>query len=436
MNATKIFTGLTCLLSTFITVQAQTNGQWGLGVNFRHSQIPYANNISSSVSNTNPIIFYEDDTFFLRGEEGGFKLYNEDKTQIELLGKRRFVNVPRTIGNDYQLDAMDFGVRLNHETSDNSNWRIEALTTSGWRSQLYAGHDWNFQFGQLELAANAGVRLKDSRYNSYYYGLDGVVDGGGQYIPVGVEGLLGVDARYPIGAGWYLTAGLEWTQLDAHARKSDFIDRSGYGAMKMGLIYFEGNDSDFAFNFKEGSYIRGAHGWATPSNLGDILAGNTESHEYNNQMTSVFYGHPLKENWLDLPLQVDVYLHSGLIYHYKAPDQDRILEGVTSIKAYVNIPWPVNWRFGAAQGLSYVTDITGVERAEMERKEYNSSKLMNYLDLSFDVNLGDLFNSRTLDPAWLGWSIHHRSSIFEQASQFGRIKGGSNYNTVYLQWHF
>lgn len=436
MNATKIFTGFTCLLTTAISVQVQANAQWGLGINFRHSQVPYSNNVSGSVSNTAPVIYYEDDFIFFRGEEGGLKLFSEDNTHIELLGKRRFVNVPRTIGNDYQLDAMDFGVRLNHDTSENSNWRFEALTTSGWRSQLYAGHDWNFEFGQLELGASAGLRLKDSRYNSYYYGLDGVVKDGGHYVPAGIEGLIGVNARHPIGAGWYLTAGLEWTQLDAHARKSAPIDRSGYGAMKLGVAFFEGNDSNFDINFKEGSYIRGAHGWATPSNLSHIFNGNTVSDEYNNQLTSVFYGHPLKEDWLELPLQVDVYFHTGLAYHYKSGNQNRILEGIASIKAYVNIPWPFNWRIGGAQGLSYLSDITGIEQQEMDRKEYEPSGLMNYLDITFDVNLGDLFNSRTLDPAWLGWSIHHRSAIFEQASQFGRIKGGSNYNTVYLQWHF
>ena len=435
MNATKIVTGFTCLLTSLVSAQTQANGQWGLGINFRHSQIPYANNISNSVSNATPVIYYEDDSIFFRGEEGGFKLYSEEKTHIELVGKRRFVNVPRSVGNDYQLDAMDFGVRLNRDTSDSSNWRFEALTTSGWRSQLYAGHDWNFQFGQLELSTNAGLRLKDSRYNSYYYGLDGVVDNG-QYVPVGVEGLLEIDARYPIGAGWYLTAGLEWAQLDHHARNSEAIDGSGYGAIKMGLVFFEGNDSDLSFDFKEGSYIRGAHGWATPSNLSHIFGGTMVSDEHNNQMTSVFYGHPLKENWLDLPLQVDMYLHTGLAYHYKSSVQDRALEGIVSIKGYVNIPWPFKWRIGAAQGLSYITDVSYIERSEMDRKEYEPSKLMNYLDITFDANLGDMFNVRSLDPAWVGWSIHHRSAIFEQASQFGRIKGGSNYNTVYLQWHF
>jgi len=61
---------------------------------------------------------------------------------------------------------------------------------------------------------------------------------------------------------------------------------------------------------------------------------------------------------------------------------------------------------------------------------------MNYLDFSLDINLGELFGLKDLSTLWLGYSIHHRSSIFENASHFGRIKGGSNYNTVYLQWHF
>ena len=106
------------------------------------------------------------------------------------------------------------------------------------------------------------------------------------------------------------------------------------------------------------------------------------------------------------------------------------------IKAYYTIKWPLRWRLGVAEGLSYVSDITYIEAAEMEEKGYRSSELMNYLDFSIDVNLGDLIGVKGLEDAWLGYSIHHRSSIFESASQFGRIKGGSNYNTIYLQFDF
>jgi len=98
------------------------------------------------------------------------------------------------------------------------------------------------------------------------------------------------------------------------------------------------------------------------------------------------------------------------------------------------LPWKI--RFGVAEGLSYVSNVTYIERSEMERKGYRPSELMNYLDFSLDINLGDVFNSTKLQNTWLGYSIHHRSSIFESAQQFGRIKGGSNYNTFYLQFTF
>jgi MipA family protein len=85
--------------------------------------------------------------------------------------------------------------------------------------------------------------------------------------------------------------------------------------------------------------------------------------------------------------------------------------------------------------LSYVRDITYIEGTELDKKGYEPSNLLNYLDFSLDMHLGDIFG-RKLDKVWLGYSIHHGSATFETASHFGRIKGGSNYNSVYLQWHF
>jgi outer membrane protein len=107
-----------------------------------------------------------------------------------------------------------------------------------------------------------------------------------------------------------------------------------------------------------------------------------------------------------------------------------------AMKAYYTIKWPLRWRFGFGEGLSYSTEINGLERADILSKYEKASKLLNYLDFSLDVNLGDITTVKQLDTLWLGYSIHHRSAIFEESSLFGRIKGGSNYNSVYLQWHF
>jgi outer membrane protein len=149
-------------------------------------------------------------------------------------------------------------------------------------------------------------------------------------------------------------------------------------------------------------------------------------------MTSIFYEHPLTDRILGLP--IDVYIGSGLALHWSSEVQDSTFELVAKIHFYYTFTWPVRWRIGVAEGFSWIEEVTYIERENMESKDYRPSQLMNYLDFTLDVNLGDIFRSSALENAWLGFSIHHRSSIFESASQFGRIKGGSNYPSIYIQW--
>ena len=114
-------------------------------------------------------------------------------------------------------------------------------------------------------------------------------------------------------------------------------------------------------------------------------------------------------------------------------DRARFYEYALGIKADYTITWPVRWRIGVAEGLSYSSQISYVERTELEAKGYRPSKLLNYLDFTVDINVGDIFSAKSLRNTYFGYSIHHRSGIFETGSQFGRIKGGSNYTTLYLQ---
>ena len=91
-------------------------------------------------------------------------------------------------------------------------------------------------------------------------------------------------------------------------------------------------------------------------------------------------------------------------------------------------------RLGLAEGVSYMDEVIYIEKSEIEEKGLKPSSLSFYLDASVDLNLGFLHDN--LEPLWIGAAIHHRSSGFEEVSLFGRLKSGSNYNTVYLQWHF
>lgn len=173
-------------------------------------------------------------------------------------------------------------------------------------------------------------------------------------------------------------------------------------------------------------------------------------------MTSIFYGHPIADDLFGLQ-DLDLYFTTGLVYHLGSDPYSQTLEPgeginigntpltlsydsqptqeyVLGIKAYYNIHWPFLWRVGFAEGISYIRDVTNLEQREMDKKGYRASNLMNYLDFSVDVDLAPWLLKDSDQSLFLGVSVHHRSSIFEQSSSFGRIKGGSNYPSVYLQY--
>jgi outer membrane protein len=163
-------------------------------------------------------------------------------------------------------------------------------------------------------------------------------------------------------------------------------------------------------------------------------------------MVSIFYGHPVADSLFGVEA-IDVYLTPGLVYHrpadpYTDPDngitydQQPTTEYLLALKLFWNFKVPIDWRLGVAEGLSYAREITNLEQREMDNKGFRASKLMNYIDISIDFSVGNLLGVSKLRNMWFGYSLHHRSSIFENSSAFGRIKGGSNYNTLYIQYHW
>lgn len=142
----------------------------------------------------------------------------------------------------------------------------------------------------------------------------------------------------------------------------------------------------------------------------------------NNQMTSVFYGHPLTDEIIGLPLHV--YLTTGFAWHWKSYVLPHIQEIVLDVKFHLTISWPIRWRLDFVEGLSYINEITYIEQQEMDSKEYQASNLMNYLDYTLDFVLGYFFAGDFFQDLWIGYCIHHRSGIYGTAQQFGRINGG------------
>lgn len=426
---------LFCIILSCISIPAysrltETNppeANWGIAVTVRTASIAYDTD-DESVSSFVPMLFFDGEHFFLDGLGGGIKLWKSNKFRVDLFGRMRFVDIPEDFQNEIQADTIDLGARLKFTPFENFETDLEILSDDHSRMHGNLRVKYVYQDKRLELAPYANLRHTTSDYNSYYYGLDL------EELNSGAELSLGLTARYHLYRNLYAIGRVQTTLLGDEAKDARFVDSDSVEEIYLGIAFFNERERERKPELSIRPYVRLAHGWATPSNIGEIITGDTESDPYNNQLTSLFYGHPLTDELFGFPLAI--YLTPGFIWHWESDVQDSIQEYVVAIKAYYTFTWPIKWRFGAAEGVSYVSDIPFVEASEMERKGYEPSNLMNYLDFSIDVDLADLLNIKTLENWYLGYSIHHRSAIFESASQFGRISGGSNFNTVYLQYHF
>nr|WP_192867824.1 MipA/OmpV family protein [Thaumasiovibrio subtropicus] len=407
-------------------VTVESHEEWGVAAGFRVASIPF-DTADSYVTSFIPMVFYRNDWLEINGTEGHITAWKDDSVELNALLRMRFIDLPKSLQNAAGGDTADAGVQLRYGLSEQWHVNLEAMWDLHSRMHSNLTLQGDIYTGDWQIMPNIGLRHKTRKFSEHYFG------GIGDSLSSGFDVTAGVDVRYHVYSNLYLLGGAQLTYLDSSVQNSSIIDSDFQSEVFLGFGIFN-NPAERGKALDMKSYWRASYGFATPSNMGDILAGNWESDPDDNRMSSLFYGHPIADNLFGYPL--DLYFSPGLAWHHKNDEQATGLEYVLSIKAYKTFTWPVRWRLGVGEGLSYVNKITQVEQKEMDEKGYKPSKLLNYIDLSLDVNVGDVFNKPSWDHVWFGYSMHHRSAIFESASQFGRIKGGSNYNTLYLQWDF
>lgn len=413
------------------TGNAETSrpGEWGIAIGLRRADIAYATD-KGEVYDILPLLQFENEYVFIKGLEGGVHLWQNDQHQINVYTRFRFVDIPKEFQNEIKEEAFDFGLQYRFIKG---LWEadIAFLSDSYERSYGYTRAQYHWSQGDWDLMPFAELKWKSADFNDYYYGLEQYSPGAGVSLNTGVKG------RYHVTSNLYLLGQFAVNRLEDDIAGLPVIDNRYQLESFLGFGFFPAPGQRYAGSSGKigDEFLRIAYGWATPSDIGEILKFRAESDPYNNQMTSLFYGTQLTDELFTLPL--DIYFTPGAVWHHSSDVQNNLAEGVIAIKAFYTFEFGPRWRVGLAEGLSYVSSVTYIEGSELEGKDYgNTSKLLNYLDFSFDVNLGDVFDNPNMAKLWLGYSVHHRSGIFETSSAFGRIKGGSNYQTVYLQWHF
>ncbi len=403
--------------------------RWGVGMAARVASIPFETDLAKSVSTLMPMIFYQGEHFFFTGFGGGYRIYQQNPLSFNAIARVHFFDIPEEIQNQVQGDNVDWGLQMQYRPVEWSYADFELMMD--WRANFHANLflQTDLFLGNLEFRPFFQIKYKSADYNSTYFGLERMHVTGGLDLSVGYK------AAFQVYKNIYLMSAGRLTFLDRHSRNLSYVQDDYTGEFILGAGF--SNDRTKMIKgrkLKTKPYVRLAQGFASLSDWIPLIFFQHEPDSQHNKMTSVFYGHPLSDDLVGLPIQV--WLTAGFAWHWKSSVQPSSQEIVLGVKFHLTIPWPFRWRLGFVEGLSYINRITYIEQQEMDRKEYQASNLLNYLDYNLDIDLGYFFGGSFFEDLWIGYSVHHRSGIYGTAQQFGRINGGSNYPSIYLQKHF
>jgi len=202
------------------------------------------------------------------------------------------------------------------------------------------------------------------------------------------------------------------------------------------LSYAEQTDeNDYSF--------RVGYGVSDLNDLQRIIIGDWQEKGIDTSLINLDFGYRIFHNVNDWPL--DIYVKGGISYfdennviNYKTGEESEdFFEATFYFKAYYNINFSDNRiRLGVGEGLSFAQEVPVSEVYDSryyDGSDGETSKVLNYLDISIDFDMGRLFGIKMLRDTYLGYTIKHRSGIY---GFFNGVDGGSNYKMITIEKNF
>ena len=136
---------------------------------------------------------------------------------------------------------------------------------------------------------------------------------------------------------------------------------------------------------------------------------------------------------------LDFVGYAGLTHHNDSGLQANGLQLDLFMKAvYSGFPWNdrVRTRLGFGAGVSVAQRAPYIEVSSQAAAGKSTSRILQYLEPTLDVNLGDIVGARALKDTYVGFGVSHRSGIFGASRLLGNVNGGSNYIYTYVESAF
>lgn len=417
----------------------------GLGFAMRFESSPYRG--GGMRNDLVPIYEYEGKRTFLEAYRVGLKLVDTPDSRLDVFVGYRFEGfpydrIPASLAGMASRDSgADFGlgyrVRKPWGTLFGEALHDAASGSNG--TEIRAGYRYDWSLGKLQLQPRLAFAARDAKLNNYYYGVRAAEatatrreyqPGGG----VNVE--FGLSAIYRVSERWRLLGGISARRWSAGVRASPIFENRTQLAGQIGLAYDFSPDHQ-AWPEGRPLIVKVLHGKSTDCDVARVMllkCFSTATAD-RTRITSIEMGRPFVEGLNGWPL--DFVGYAGLLHHDERGLQDNSWQLNAYIKAYYyGFPWSerVRTRLGFGIGVSYAERVPFVELRDQAARGRANSRLLNYLDPSIDISLGDLLGVKSMHDTYLGVGVSHRSGIFGASRRLGNVDGGSNYIYSYLEW--
>jgi outer membrane protein len=426
------------------TISMETGGA-GLGVAMRFENSPYRG--GSTRNDLVPIYVYEGKHVFLEAYRVGLKLNATPDSRLDLFAGYRFESfpydrIPASLAGMANRDAgADLGVRyqlrkpwgtffgeLLHDAASGSNG-----------SELRVGYRYDWAIGKLQLQPQFALAARDANLNNYYYGVrpSEATPTRPAYAPgSGVNAEFGLSAVYRLTERWRLFGGISAKRWSSGVRASPIVEDRAQLAALLGLGYDFSPEHE-AWPERRPLIVKALYGKSTDCDVSKVILLKCFSTDTADQtrVASIEVGRPFIERLNGWPLDFVGYV--GVLHHNERGLQDNSWQLNAYMKGYYyGFPWGerVRTRLGFGVGVSYAQQVPFVELRDQLARGRSSSRLLNYLDPSIDISVGDLIGVKSLRDTFVGLGVSHRSGIFGTSRLLGNVNGGSNYIYSYVEW--
>jgi len=423
------------------------SGAAGLGFLSRVESSPYRG--ADARVDLMPLYLYEGDRFFLRSNTAGVRVTGDHAAGLELFVERRLEGYPEDETPDV-LEGMktrnseaDAGARYYGEWGAH-HWDLSVrqdISNDSHGTELRAAYGYLWQNDRWSLQPVLTAAWRSSKLNDYYYGVDAVdvtPDRPAYAAGSGINLTAALYARYRILAHWSLLGGVFVTQWSSEVGDSPLVDsRTQWGGM-LGAAYDFGNGQVRWNKPHTPTYVRVFYGRDSGDGCHLVKIMTLSCVSLNDDdptdIAGLHFGRPFVSGLNGWPL--DLVGYAGIVRHLEKGYQQDAWQIDAYMKGYYyGFPWShrVMTRIGLGFGLSYAERVPYAEVTTQAERERNTSKLLNYLDPSIDVSLGDIFGSERWHELYFGFGVSHRSGIFGNAQMLGTVDGGSNYIYAYIE---